>query len=86
MGRSKRLQDDRNVSNKLRYSYKYDKLSNIFLYDKNVHKIKKIGILLKTYCTSSRQEVFGEKDLLNDFAKFTGKHLLQSLFFNKVTG
>ena len=29
-------------------------------------------------------EMFYEKCLLKNFAKFTGKHLWQSLFFNKV--
>ena len=33
---------------------------------------------------SSRPDVFCEKDVLRNFAKFTGKHLCQSLFFNKV--
>ena len=32
------------------------------------------------------QEVFCEKDVLRNLAKFTGKHLCQSLFFNKVAG
>ena len=27
-----------------------------------------------------------ERSVLKNFAKFTGKHLYQSLFFNKVTG
>ena len=31
-------------------------------------------------------EVFYEKVVLKNFAKFTGKHLRQSLFFNKVAG
>ena len=31
-------------------------------------------------------EVFCKKDVLRNFAKFTGKHLCQSLFFNKVAG
>ena len=31
-------------------------------------------------------EVFCKKDVLKNFAKFTGKYLCQSLFFNKVTG
>ena len=31
-------------------------------------------------------EVFYKKGLLKTFAKFTGKHLCQSLFFNKVAG
>ena len=33
---------------------------------------------------SSRLEVFCKKDALRNFAKFSGKHLCQSLFFNKV--
>ena len=33
---------------------------------------------------SSRPEVFCRKGVLRNFAKFTGKHLSQSLFFNKV--
>ena len=37
-------------------------------------------------CRSSRQEVFCKKGVLRNFAKFTGKHLCQSLFFNKVAG
>ena len=35
---------------------------------------------------SSRPEVFCKKGVLRNFAKFTEKHLWQSLFFNKVTG
>ena len=35
---------------------------------------------------SSRPEVFFKKAVLRNFAKFTGKHLCQSLFFIKVTG
>ena len=35
---------------------------------------------------SSRTEVFCKKGVLRNFAKFTGKHLCQSLFFNKVAG
>ena len=31
-------------------------------------------------------EVFRKKGVLRSFAKFTGKHLCQSLYFNKVTG
>ena len=33
---------------------------------------------------SSRPDVFCEKGVLRNFAKFTGKHLCQGLFFNKV--
>ena len=39
-----------------------------------------------TKIRSSRPEVFCEKGVLRNFAKFTGKHLCQSLFFNKVAG
>ena len=35
---------------------------------------------------SIQPEVFCEKGVLQNFAKFTGKHLRQSLFFNKVAG
>ena len=35
---------------------------------------------------SSRPEVFCVKGLLRNFTEFTGKHLCQSLFFNKVAG
>ena len=31
-------------------------------------------------------EVFCEKGVLRNFAKFTEKHLCQSLFFNKASG
>ena len=33
---------------------------------------------------SSRSEVLCKKCVLRNFPKFTGKHLCQSLFFNKV--
>ena len=35
---------------------------------------------------SSRLEVFCKKGVLKNFAKFSGKHLCQGLFFNKVAG
>ena len=35
---------------------------------------------------SCRPEVFCKKDFLRNFTKLTGKHLCQSLFFNKVAG
>ena len=35
---------------------------------------------------SSRPDVFCKKGVLKNFAKFTGKHLCQSLFFNRVAG
>ena len=35
---------------------------------------------------SSRPEVFFKKGVLKNFAKFAGKYLCQSIFFNKVAG
>ena len=35
---------------------------------------------------SSRLELFRKKGVLRNFTKFTGKHLCQGLFFNKVAG
>ena len=40
----------------------------------------------KTNNRSSRREVFCEKGVLRNFAKFTRKHLCQGPFFNKVAG
>ena len=47
-----------------------------------------LGFSARKCCLSrsSRPEVFCEKGVLRNFAKFTGKHLFQSLFFNKVAG
>ena len=35
---------------------------------------------------SSRPDVFCKRGVLRNFTKFTGKHLCQSLFFNKIAG
>ena len=35
---------------------------------------------------SSHRTYYIKKDVLKNFTKFTGKHLCQSLFFNKVAG
>ena len=40
--------------------------------------------LFNTLCRSSHQSFSVRKDLLRNLTKFTGKHLCQSLFFNKV--
>ena len=37
-------------------------------------------------CRSSRPKVFCKKEVLKMFAKLTGKHLCQGLFFNTVAG
>ena len=40
----------------------------------------------KKFSRSSRLQVVCKKGVLENFAKFTGKNLCQSLFFNKVEG
>ena len=51
------------------------------------HKIyREIPVLESSFWRSSRPEVFCKKEVLENFEKFTGKHLCQSLFFNKVAG
>ena len=46
-----------------------------------------IRITKSTFFCFQKQppEVFCKKSVLRNFAKFTGKHLCQSLFFNNVT-
>ena len=46
----------------------------------------KLFYFKKKFFRSSRPEVFCKKSFLRNFAKFTGKYLCQSLFFNKVAG
>ena len=71
-------------------------VANITWKEGKILLIKWIEITLTQYlvgatriaasCRTSRQEVFCENGVLKDFAKFTGKCLCQSLFFNKVAG
>ena len=42
--------------------------------------------LIFTISRSSHPELFCKKGVLRHFTKFTGKHLCQVLFFNKVVG
>ena len=48
------------------------------------HQELKNKKLLKKLLRSSRPDVFCEKGVLKYFAKFTGKHLCQSLFLIKL--
>ena len=49
------------------------------------HKFyREIPVLESSFRRSSRPEVFCKKEVLENFAKFKGKHLGQSLFFNEV--
>ena len=43
----------------------------------------KISVTNSIKIRSSRPEVFCKKDVLSNFTKFTGKHLYQSLLFNR---
>ena len=49
-------------------------------------KHRKIENLSMCPYRSSCPELFCQKVVLENFAKFTGKHLCQSVFFNKVAG
>ena len=53
-----------------------------------VVEVRSCQSALKTnfFFRSTRPKVFYKKGVLRNFAKFTGKHLCQSLFFNKVAG
>ena len=41
---------------------------------------------LTSFMRSSHSEMFCQKGVLKNFSKLAGKHLCQSLFFNKVAG
>ena len=45
-----------------------------------------VRVLSQYYQQKQTPEVFCKKDIPRNFAKFTGKYLRQSLFFNKVAG
>ena len=47
---------------------------------------KKTHAMVTMLAESNRPEVFLKKDVLRNFAKFTRKHVRQSLFFNTVAG
>ena len=64
-------------------------LSNLHFIQNFISKILIQELNLATYWISSRSsrpEVFCQKGVLQNFSKFTGKYLCQTLFFNKVTG
>ena len=51
-----------------------------------LHSVYSIRSVKYVFSGSSRSNVFCKKSVLRNFTKFTGKHLCQSLFFNKVAG
>ena len=61
------------------------------LYQNSAHilfllRVNTFGVKIRSVFRSSRPEVFCKKCVLINFAKFTGKHLCQIFFFNKVAG
>ena len=61
-----------------------NQISDIFQFNDNLTYSYSISRALEY--ESSCPEVFYKKVVLRKFAKFTGKHLCQSLFLNKVAG
>ena len=62
---------------------------NSFVISENYGRIK--GLVLQIsrligYIPKQPPEVFCRKNVPRNFAKFTGMHLCQSLFFSKVAG
>ena len=49
-------------------------------------KSENFELIWKNVSGGDRPEVFFKKGVLWNFTKLTGKHLSQSLFFNKVAG
>ena len=56
------------------------------LNSKSITNAKKFWMNVKLLFKSSHKRYAIKKDVLRNFAKFTGKHLCQSLFFNEVAG
>ena len=52
----------------------------------NRNKPPKSHVFNLLYHQKQPLDVFCKKDVLKNFVQFTGKHLYQSLFFNKVAG
>ena len=65
----------------------YKKLDFIFSEDFNTRfcllVVEEQGIII---CRSSRLDIIYKESVLKNLAKFTGKNLCRSLFFNKVAG
>ena len=59
--------------------------SNVLTKNKKTGNLKIVLEFLVTF-RSSHQRCSVKKGVLRNFTKFTGKHLCQSLLFNKVAG
>ena len=65
-------------------SLKYNDLGGLTVTNNLIGKIKQVFTF--PTCRSSRPDVICRKSVLRNFSKFTGRHLCQGLFFNKVSG
>ena len=61
-------------------------VDTIFDPDSETGKCMKYDIRIRWSCRSSHQRCSRKKGVLKNFAILTGKHLWQTLFFNKVAG
>ena len=72
------------------YNFKVEiRLTTYYTSAINISKVLNFGIKFRCWFArfrSSRPEVFCRKGTFRNFQKFTGKHLCQSLFLNKVAG
>ena len=59
---------------------------NTFTYSKRLRRWKIVRLYYGINIREAAPEVFCKTGVIRNFAQFTGKHLCQSLFFNKVGG
>ena len=65
----------------LRFDHEYQNYASIRVFQMFLQEFKVLRQFLRFRFRSSRPEVFYKKGVLKNFAKFTGKHLRQSLFY-----
>ena len=58
----------------------------IFIYNTRALRSNKVSLLTLQEKKKVHRRCSGRKGVLRNFRKFTGKHLCQILFFNKVAG
>ena len=63
-----------------------NKFQNQFRYQLPAYKASQLKCNLDSQIQKQPPEIFYKKGALKNFTKFTGKHLCQSLFFNKIAG
>ena len=65
-------------------TFDYSELADIEAFDFSDFESRVLLFLFQVH--KQPPEVFCKKGVLRNFAKFTGKHLCQSFYFNKVAG